>query len=77
MSNNPETPSMTMQSDLHIVSHGSVCLLHPKTPAAQDWFAEHFAGREEIQFWGGALVVEPRYVEDLAMAAVADGLTIH
>ena len=61
--------------DLRIENHGSICLFRPLTEAACGWLKEH-CDSDEHQYFGSALVVEPRYVEDLAENAVNDGLTL-
>lgn len=53
-----------MQSKAQLVAvenHGSICLVRPCTDAAREWLVEHTDG----QWWGGALAVEPRYLDDL------------
>lgn len=48
--------------------------LQPLTQAARDWIADHVD--DEAQYWGDALVVEPRYVEALATGMAEAGLTV-
>ena len=48
---------MTLQAR----NEGSLWLLIPQDDAAQDWLDAHTAG----QWFGGGLVVEPRYVDDI------------
>jgi hypothetical protein len=50
-------------ADVHIVNHHSIVLFHLNTPEASQWVQENVSG--EAQFFGTALVVEPRYVADL------------
>lgn len=52
----------------------SVVRVWPKTPAAKDWIAENVAG--DAQWFGPALIVEPRYLDDLAAGMRADGLVV-
>jgi len=49
---------------LAIENHGSVVLLRPLTRLARRWLEEQTDGT----WWGGALVVEPRYVPGLLYA---------
>ena len=50
-------------SDFTVTNHGSIVLVKPLTDECNDWLVEHVS--DEAQWFGGALVVEPRYVEDL------------
>ena len=51
-----------------IEEHGTIVLVRPLTEAALEWLNEHTDGT----WFGGALVVEPRYVEDLIVGAMED-----
>jgi hypothetical protein len=44
--------------DVHIVNHHSIVLFHLTTPEASAWVEENVTA--EAQFFGTALVVEPR-----------------
>jgi hypothetical protein len=61
-------------NDLIIRNHGSVCILVAITPAGQEWIDEHID--PEAMRWGSGIVVEPRYVEDIANGAANDGLSV-
>jgi hypothetical protein len=61
--------------DFAFVNCGSIWLLTPQTLEANDWAEEHFAGGD-AQLWGTSIVVEPRYVADIATGIQADGLTV-
>ena len=61
-------------ADVHIVNHGSIILCHLYTPEASAWIEENVAG--EAQFFGTALVVEPRYVAALVAGMREDGLEV-
>lgn len=63
-----------MNADVAISSHGSIVLFDLLTPAAQWWAKEHVD--PDAQWFGGALVVEHRYVEDLASGMGGDGLLV-
>ena len=52
-----------------IENHGSLVLVRPLTAACQEWLEENTDG----QWFGNALVVEPRYVHDLVGGLWADG----
>lgn len=55
-------------------NHGSIWLCRPMRPAARNWLYSHVG--DEAQLWGDAIVVEPRYVENLARQLEADGFTV-
>lgn len=61
--------------DARFENHGSLWLVRPLTAAATDWIEDNVF--DEAQFWGNALVVEPRYVEALAEGMTLDGLAIN
>ena len=46
-----------------IEDHGSIVLVRPLTEDVEAWLDEHVS--EDARYFGGALVVEPRYVEAL------------
>lgn len=54
-----------------IENHGSLFLVRPGTADVAAWLREHTD--EEAQWFGGALVVEPRYVGDLVEGLIAEG----
>ena len=60
--------------DIVIEDHGSLILLRPLNDGADKWLREHTA--EDAQWFGGALVVEPRYVSDIVNGAINDGLVV-
>ena len=62
------------QSDFLLENHGSIFLLQPLSPAANDWVAENLP--EDHLTFGSAVVVEPRYIADIVRGAQADGLVI-
>lgn len=61
--------------DVTISNHGSIFLFQPNTQIAVDWIRENVQ-TEETQFMGHALVVEPRYAEDLAFGMQSEGLEV-
>ncbi len=61
--------------DFIVENHGSIMLLRAESPAAKEWQDEHL-DLEEAQRLCGAVVVEPRYIGDIAAGIMADGLTI-
>jgi hypothetical protein len=58
------------QPDVVVTNHGNISLFDPKSPEARQWMAEHTEG---AQWFGGALVVEHRYVDSFAEALQSDG----
>ena len=61
-------------ADLSIQNEGSIFLLRGLSEAGKAWIAEHIPG--DAQRYGGAVVVEHRYIGDIAHGAVNDGLEV-
>lgn len=53
----------------NIENHGSIVLIRPLTQDVNEWLVEHTDG----QWFGNALVVEPRYVQALVAALAEEG----
>jgi hypothetical protein len=51
------------KGDFQIENHMSITLVRPLTKTCRKWLEENTS--DEAQWFGGALVVEPRYVENL------------
>ncbi len=65
---------MNPQSDFYFSNHGSLWLVLPATADARAHLEAHVA---PDAFWfGRALVVEPRYVADLASALLSTGFEV-
>ena len=62
------------EADFLIENHESIFLFDPRNTSAEKHLRERVS--EEAQWFGGALVVEPRYVGDLASALQAEGFRI-
>jgi hypothetical protein len=60
--------------DLEISGGETVYLLHPLTPEAHEWVAEHLPA--DTLRLGEAAAIEWRYVEDVVGGAIADGLRV-
>ena len=60
--------------DFLVENHGSIFLLTPLTPAANSWVDEHIP--LGALRWGGAIVVEHRYIADIVRGIQTDGLTV-
>ena len=48
--------------------------LRPVTDAGREWLDENVS--DDAQWFGGALVVEPRYVADIVVGMRQDGLEV-
>jgi hypothetical protein len=62
------------EPDFIIQNHGSIFLFDPQNTEAENHLLENVS--EEAQWFGGALIVEPRYVADLAGALQSIGFKI-
>lgn len=60
--------------DAIVEGHGSVVLVRPLTPAAEDWLDENV--QKDATWYGGALVCEPRFVLNLVAGMRESGLTV-
>ena len=54
-----------------VEDHGTIVLIRPHTDDVAGWLYENVD--DEAQWFGKALVVEPRYVEALVHALVEEG----
>jgi hypothetical protein len=71
-----QKPSRT-ELDFKLENHGSLFLLRPLNPVAQNWMSENLPVDEpETQFWGDAIVIEPGYLEPIVDGILADGLIL-
>jgi hypothetical protein len=61
--------------DFVIQNHGSIFLFDPQNTEAENHLRENVSG--EALWFGGALVVEPRYAGALAAALEAEGFHIN
>ena len=68
MTTEVKTPDVTVEN------HGSLFLLRPHTPEAEDWIKEFV--QDDAQTFGGALVVEPRYVDVIVQGMIEHGLDL-
>lgn len=59
--------------DFKIENHGSIILMQPLTGSADEWLRENTDGT----WYGGALVVEPRYIEALLEGVALAGYEFH
>jgi hypothetical protein len=71
-----KTPAQSVP-DFALANHGSLFLLRPLNSLAKNWMNDHLPmDSEETQFWGDAIVLEPRYVSPIVDGIVADGLVL-
>ena len=69
--------SSRAELDFKLENHGSLFLLRPLSTAAKDWMGEHLPVDDpETQFWGSAIVIEPRYLGPIVDGILADGLVL-
>ena len=55
----------------HVEDQGSIILIRPLTEDVEKWLKENVA--EDAQWFGGALVVEPRYLAPLIEGMFEEG----
>jgi hypothetical protein len=60
--------------DVQVENHGSLMLFQPLTETARTWITDNVG--DEVTFFCGALVVEPRYAGNLFDGMVNDGLEV-
>ena len=61
--------------DIQFENHGSVFLIRALSIAGQAWIDEN-VGNNETQYFGNALVAEPRYCAPIIEGAIAAGLAV-
>lgn len=61
-------------ADLYVQNEGSIFLLRGMTEAGHAWLKEHIG--DDAQTFGGAIVVEHRFIADIVAGACADGLEV-
>ena len=62
------------ESDLLIQNGGSIFLLRPLSQSGRDWIEENI--NDDAIRLGNAIVVEHRYIYDIAAGATAAGLIV-
>jgi hypothetical protein len=60
--------------DFYVRNEGSLYLFRPVSDDADAWIEENIG--EDAQRFGGAVVVEHRYIADIVYGAQHDGLTV-
>ena len=61
------------QADFGVRNEGSIFLLWPQTDAAKAWVADNIG--DDVTYYGGAIVIECRYMWDIKDGVECDGLT--
>ena len=75
--NSPTQYGKIQPIDFELENHHSIYLLRPLTDLAREWMNEHLpVENPETQFWGDAIVIEPRYVAPIVDGIIGDGLVL-
>lgn len=64
-------PKVIINPDFKLENHGSIVLVQPLSPACRSWLLLHVP---DGMWWGGCLVVEPRYLETVLQGMLDEGL---
>jgi len=63
--------------DFTVQNDGSICVLYPHTPAAKAWVDKNLiVNSEEMESWGGGIVIEPRYLPNIINDIRQSGLEV-
>jgi hypothetical protein len=65
---------MARVADLLVHDHGSIYLLRATSRCGQSWIDERIS--DDRQEWGGAIIVEHRFIGDIVRGAIGDGLEV-
>jgi len=63
-----------MAADVTLTNHGSLIGLNLLTAEARVWASEHLP--EDASWFGGAVMVEPRYADAIVDGMMCDGLEV-
>jgi hypothetical protein len=66
---------ISAESDFELRNEGTIFLLRPISEAGNAWLSENVHA-EDYQYFGGALAVEHRYIDDIVAGIAADGLRV-
>ncbi len=61
-------------ADLYVQNEGTIFLLRPLSAAGHEWIDEHIPADATV--YGGAIVVEHRYIGAIIDGATEDGLEV-
>lgn len=68
-------PAPKVVYDVAVENHGTIALIRPLTDSGRTWVEENIP-TEDWQWFGGAIVAEPRYVPDVIEGMEGDGLEV-
>ncbi len=68
------TPETARTVDLIVHGGGTIYLLRPTSPTGAVWIEECI--QPNAQWFGGGIVVEHRYIRDIILGAISDGLKV-
>lgn len=60
------------QKDFKVANHGGIFLLLPSSEEGKDWCNEHLPG--DCPMFGNAYAIEHRYIGDIVLGMMEDGL---
>jgi len=60
--------------DFGLLNCGNISILTPQTKTAREWITAHLPA--DITQWGGGVVVEHRYVDDVLDGIAQQGLVV-
>ena len=61
-------------ADFTVQNHGTVYLLEPKTPEADEWVEEHLP--DDAMWMGNSVAIEHRYIDAIVDGIQDDGLSV-
>jgi hypothetical protein len=62
--------------DFDVENHGSIFLLRPRTKRGSEWIETNVPEGQDCIHFGGAVVIEPRYLANIVEGIRADGLEV-
>ncbi len=75
MNRSSSAPKQKVHSpDFTVQNEGTIFLLTPVSDLAVDWAEHHLP--QDSQHFGGSIVVEHRYIENIVAGIQNDGLTV-
>jgi hypothetical protein len=67
---------MEKKIDIVVRDEGSIFLVSAETEEGRDWIEENMGVGEEHTYFGGSLVVEHRYIDDIIEGMLKEGLIV-
>jgi hypothetical protein len=64
----------TKVADVAVQNGGTIFVVHAQTEAGEQWIDENLP--DDAMSFGGGIVVEHRYIDDIVAGMRADGLTV-